>query len=99
MVVMSLNHRSTQFNHEELVGVKCRWKRLCLSSHLATFSCLWVAWLSKTMWMSLPLGTSRPINFKKLRNSWWRWRENRWPISSPVSTLRAANKVVVPLRL
>jgi len=33
LVVMSRNHRSTKFNHEELVGVKCRWKRLCSSSH------------------------------------------------------------------
>lgn len=30
--VSSANQRSTRFSHELLVGVKCRWKRGCLSS-------------------------------------------------------------------
>src|SRR5215208_8199913 len=32
-------------------------------------------------------------------NSVWRWRGRHWPITAPVNTSRAANSVVVPLRL
>jgi hypothetical protein len=42
LVVMSRNHHSTRLSHDELVGVKCRWERECLSSQARTFSCLWV---------------------------------------------------------
>src|SRR6266511_672006 len=40
--VSSRNHRSTRFNHDEEVGVKCRWKRGRLASHALTLSWLWV---------------------------------------------------------
>ena len=33
------------------------------------------------------------------RNSMWRWRGRHCPITQPESTSRAANSVVVPLRL
>ena len=39
----SRNHRTTILSHELDVGVKCRWKRGCFSSHAFTFGCLWVA--------------------------------------------------------
>ena len=41
--VNSLNHRSTRFSHEALVGVKCSVNRGCFSSHARTLGCLWVA--------------------------------------------------------
>lgn len=34
--VSPANQRSTKFSHDELVGVKCRWKRGCFSSHALT---------------------------------------------------------------
>ena len=46
-----------------------------------------------------PSGTSRSIVLRNLMNSVWRCRGRHWPITLPVSTSRAANKVVVPLRL
>jgi len=41
--VNSANHRSTRFSHDELVGVKCRWKRGCFSSQSLMAGVLWVA--------------------------------------------------------
>ncbi len=38
-----LNQTSTWLSQDELVGVKCRWKRGCLATHLVTLACLWVA--------------------------------------------------------
>ena len=38
--VSSPNHRSTRFSHDEEVGVKWRWNRVCFASHLATLACL-----------------------------------------------------------
>jgi hypothetical protein len=35
-LVSSANQRSTRLSQELLVGVKCRWKRGCLSSHALT---------------------------------------------------------------
>jgi hypothetical protein len=32
-----------RFSHDELGGVKCRWKRRCRSSHLWVSGVLWVA--------------------------------------------------------
>ena len=42
-VVSSANHLSTRLSHEELVGVKCRRKRGCFSSHWWMTGVLWVA--------------------------------------------------------
>ena len=39
----SRKNLSTRFNHEELVGVKCRWKRECLAIQASTCRCLCVA--------------------------------------------------------
>ena len=33
-LVSSANQRSTRLSQDELVGVKCRWNRGCLTSHL-----------------------------------------------------------------
>jgi hypothetical protein len=41
--VISAKKRSTRFNHEALVGVKCSLKRGCLSNHAFTSGVLWVA--------------------------------------------------------
>jgi hypothetical protein len=41
--VMSRNHRSTKFNQELDVGMKCRWNRGWRWSHDFTRGCLWVA--------------------------------------------------------
>ena len=41
--VMMPKKISTMFNHDSLVGVKCRVIRLFLSSQLVTSGCLWVA--------------------------------------------------------
>jgi hypothetical protein len=41
--VSSANYRSTRFSQKELVGVKCRWNRGCLSSHWWIAGVLWVA--------------------------------------------------------
>ena len=41
--VSSANHRSTRFSHDELVGVKCNWKRGCFSSQSLMAGVLWVA--------------------------------------------------------
>ena len=38
--VSSRNQRSTRFSHDDEVGVKWRWKRLCLASHFFTSACL-----------------------------------------------------------
>ncbi|CAN5210543.1 hypothetical protein BH20ACT8_BH20ACT8_03040 [soil metagenome] len=40
------NQRSTRFSHELDVGVKCRWNRGWVASHLATPGWVWVAQLS-----------------------------------------------------
>jgi hypothetical protein len=32
-LVSSANQRSTTLSHDDYVGVKCRWKRECLTSH------------------------------------------------------------------
>ena len=37
--VSSRNQRSTRLSHDDEVGVKWRWNRGCLSSHLRTSSC------------------------------------------------------------
>ncbi len=37
------NHRSTWFNQDAEVGVKCRWKRGRAASHRLTVACLCVA--------------------------------------------------------
>jgi len=37
----SRNPGATRFNHEELVGVKWRWKRGCFPSHRWTFGWVW----------------------------------------------------------
>ena len=42
-LVSSANHRSTRLSQLELVGVKCRWKRGCFSSHALIAGVLWVA--------------------------------------------------------
>ena len=41
-LVSSANQRSTRLSHDELVGVKCRWKRGWRSSHLWISGVLWV---------------------------------------------------------
>ncbi len=41
--VSSANQRSTRLSQLELVGVKCRWKRGCFSSHWWMAGVLWVA--------------------------------------------------------
>ena len=41
--VMSRKNRSTMFNHDALVGLKCMMKRGCRTSHLRTWGCLCVA--------------------------------------------------------
>jgi len=41
-VVISRNQRSTRLSHEELVGVKWKWNRLCLANHARTSGWLWV---------------------------------------------------------
>ncbi len=41
--VSSANQRSTRLSQDAEVGVKCRWKRGCRSSHFLTGSVLWVA--------------------------------------------------------
>ena len=40
--VSSRNHRSTRFSHDELVGMKWRVNRGCLSSHARTLGSVWV---------------------------------------------------------
>ena len=42
---------------------------------------------------------SRSTALRKRMNSWCRWRCMHWPMTVPSSTLSAANRVVVPLRL
>ena len=42
LVVSSANQRSTRFSQDELVGVKCRSKRGCASSHFWIAGVLWV---------------------------------------------------------
>ncbi len=42
-LVSSANYRSTRFSQDELVGVKCRWKRGWRSSHRFTSGVLCVA--------------------------------------------------------
>ena len=46
-VVSSPNTRSTKFNQEELVGVKCNLNRGCFFSHFFTLGCLCAAQLSR----------------------------------------------------
>src|ERR1700722_5272103 len=41
--VSSANHRSTRFSHDELVGVKCSWKRGCFSYDEADRLSSWTA--------------------------------------------------------
>jgi hypothetical protein len=48
------------------------------------------------VWINLPAGTWRSTALRKRMNSRWRWRCMPRPITVPSSTLRAANRVVVP---
>jgi hypothetical protein len=50
-------------------------------------------------WISLPAGTARSTALRKAMNSWWRCWGMQRPTTVPSSTLSAANRVVVPLRL
>jgi hypothetical protein len=43
------------------------------------------------------VGDGALIRRRKLRNSWWRWRCTE-PITLPVATSNAANKLVTPAR-
>jgi hypothetical protein len=42
-LVSSANQRSARLSHDALVGVKCRWKRGCLTSHSLIAGVLCVA--------------------------------------------------------
>src|SRR6266540_4362405 len=92
--VRSRNHRSTRFNHDEEVGLKCRWKRGRLASHALTLSWLWVPELSTIRCTARCLGTARSMVRRNRRNSPLRCRGRHWPITLPVSTSSAANSVV-----
>jgi hypothetical protein len=69
LTVISANQRSTRLSQEALVGVKCRWKRGCLTSQFLTVGALWVERLSQTRWTSRSAGTALSIAARKLRNS------------------------------
>src|SRR5215470_9230246 len=47
-------------------------------------------------WIDLSAATSRSTVLRKRMNSTWRWRCMQRPMTAPSSTLRAANRVVVP---
>src|SRR3954471_5774189 len=90
LVVSSANQRSTRFSHELDVGVKCRTKRGCASSHLWIAGVLCVLLLSSTTWTSSSAGTSRSSVCRNCLNSIARWRLCKRPITLPVPISSAA---------
>ncbi len=63
-------------------------------AHALTPACLWAPSLSRIMWMASPLSTSQSMVRRNLRNSVLRCRGRQRPITVPVSTSSAANRVV-----
>lgn len=94
----SPNQRSTMFSHEELVGMKWRWKRGWRISHRSIAGVSWVASLSRIRGTSRWSGTSVSIRSRNFSNSVARWRAWGEPITLPGVMSRAANELVVPWR-
>ena len=55
--------------------------------------------IAQIMWICSPVGTSRSMIRRNSKNSVLRCRGRQRPITTPVSTFSAANRVVVPCRL
>ena len=52
--------------------------------------------LSRIMQRACPGGVSRSMTGRNFSHSSWRWRGSQGPITVPSSTVRAANRLVVP---
>src|ERR1039458_6146401 len=98
LVVISANHRSTRFIHDEEVGVKWNSKRGWRTSHRWMDGVLWVELLSSTTWTVRPAGTVRSMRFRNFWNSTARWRAVSWWVTTPVARFNAAYRSMVPCR-
>src|SRR5208283_2757513 len=88
--------RSTMFNHELPVGVKCRRNRLCRDSHRFTDGLLCVLELSTTRCKSKSPGVWWSIQRRNLMNSSERCRGMHSPITFPeILSILVAGKVSV----
>jgi hypothetical protein len=76
--------------------VKCRLNLGWRTSQFRTVSVLWVEELSSTTWTSSSAGTDSSISKRKDLNSSARCRRRVVETTSPVATLRAANRSVIP---
>ena len=79
--------------------MKCRTNPGWAASEVLIAGVLCVELLSSTRCTFRSVGTSRSSVFKNFLNSIARWRECSEPITLPVATSSAANRLVVPLRL
>jgi hypothetical protein len=70
----------------------------CLASQALTLAWLGVLSLSRIMWIRRLRGTWVSTRRRKRRNSSCRCRSKHLPITAPVSTSSAANRVAVPCR-
>ena len=91
---------STALSHEPEVGVKWKIQRGWRRSQSRDLGMLVRGVVVENdVDRSCRPGSRRSIALRKRMNSWWRWRCMHRPMTVPSSTSRAANRVVVPLRL
>ena len=90
---------STALSQEQEVGTKWKVKRSWRPSQARTFGMLVGGVVVEDHMDALAGRISASMALRKRMNSWWRWRCMQRPMTLPSSTLRAANRVVVPCRL
>src|SRR6266516_3818192 len=96
--VRNPNQRSTWLTHDELVGVKCMWKRGVLVQPCLDGGGL-VGAVVVADEMDIQLGGDRGVDTGQvLANSTARCRRCRALMTVPSTVLNAANRLVMPLR-